>query len=91
MKDLLPESVQNRYTKASFDCLGFDEIRELGGLAFFDSLKIADVGWVDPKALKRHAQEMITLNPVIDHWQVQTAVSLEFWARESGAELSHPA
>jgi asparagine synthase (glutamine-hydrolysing) len=91
MKDLLPESVQNRHTKASFDCLGFGEIRELGGLAFFNGLKIAEAGWVDPDALKQHAREMIALNPVVDHWPVLTAMVLEFWARESGVELPHQA
>lgn len=84
---LLPESVRNRYTKAGFDRLTLDTIAELGGLAFFDSLKIADAGWVDPHALKQDAGEIMASSPVVDYWPVQTAMVLEFWARESGVEL----
>jgi asparagine synthase (glutamine-hydrolysing) len=90
-KDLLPESIGNRYTKASFDCTAFDEFRELGGLAFFDSMKIADAGWVYPDALKQDAGEIMASSPTVDHWPVETAIALEFWARESGVELPHQA
>jgi asparagine synthase (glutamine-hydrolysing) len=87
MKDLLPESVRNRLTKASFNCLGFEALRKLGGLAFFDGLKIAETGWVDPDALKQEAGEILASSPVVDYWPVLTAMVLEFWARESGVEL----
>jgi asparagine synthase (glutamine-hydrolysing) len=90
MKDLLPESVRNRFTKALFNCLTADALHGLGGLGFFDFLKIADAGWVEADALKQEAGKILRSSPVVDYWPVQIAMVLEFWARESGVELPLP-
>ena len=67
-----------------------DALHGLGGLGFFDFLKIADAGWVEADALKQEAGKILRSSPVVDYWPVQIAMVLEFWARESGVELPLP-
>jgi asparagine synthase (glutamine-hydrolysing) len=49
MGDLVPDIIRQRTTKAEFSEIVVGALRATGGRQFFDSLKIADLGWVDPR------------------------------------------
>ena len=58
MRNYLPETVLHRHTKAEFSEVFAEALRVQGGQHFFDSLSIADAGWVDEKEIKSMYQKL---------------------------------
>jgi len=52
MWDYLPETVLHRQTKAGFSRVFVRALKAQGGACLFDSLSIADAGWVDGEEIK---------------------------------------
>jgi asparagine synthase (glutamine-hydrolysing) len=53
LRDDLPADVAGRRSKADFGYVIVEALESLGGAQFFDSLRIAECGWVDGAALAR--------------------------------------
>jgi asparagine synthase (glutamine-hydrolysing) len=53
MREILPESVRQRRTKAEFSSTLVDELEAAGGEGLFASLVTGNVGWVDPNEARR--------------------------------------
>lgn len=57
----LPEIVRGRRDKAEFSDIFVDAIEQLGGRRFFEQLRTADAGWVDPAAALAHHDRLRAL------------------------------
>jgi asparagine synthase (glutamine-hydrolysing) len=52
MGDYLPKTVLHRHTKAEFSRVFVRALKVQGGVRLFDSLSVADAGWVDEREIK---------------------------------------
>lgn len=85
MRGILPESVRRRRTKGWFDHLFGEAMTAFGGMDFFNSLAIAERGWVATDKLQTMYQTTERwLNGDADSphrvWPLWMAYGLELWA-----------
>jgi asparagine synthase (glutamine-hydrolysing) len=59
MRGLLPESIWQRDTKASFSHVFVDVLSSHGGRRLFEELEIASLGWVDPASALVNYDRMV--------------------------------
>jgi asparagine synthase (glutamine-hydrolysing) len=91
---VLPESVLRRNDKAEFSSTFVESLKTLGGRAFFDHLRSAEVAWVDQTVTQRMYDEMIALYTQGRESYIPVAVALwsvaavELWLTQHHKERS---
>ncbi len=89
LRDLLPEKVRTRSTKADFSHLFADTFRALDAESALRSLDVAARGWVDGEAASELFRALLaeekagTLERSRRMWPLWNILSLEIWARTS--------
>ncbi|MDQ2650299.1 MAG: asparagine synthase-related protein [Actinomycetota bacterium] len=81
---LVPDVVRLRTDKAEFSYIFADELRAHGGAAAFDDLAIADLGWIDPSALRSAVTSVLAVppgQPARGVWMPWLALAIERWVR----------
>jgi asparagine synthase (glutamine-hydrolysing) len=82
---LLPDSVQQRRTKAEFSHMLMHGLKEvtaaLGGEAAFGSFDVVQRGWVEPEPLRKMYQERMH-DPESNLWPLWSVLELEMWSKE---------
>jgi asparagine synthase (glutamine-hydrolysing) len=85
MYGLLPETIQQRLTKAEFSHVFAEALHAQGGEQLFDSLVIASMGWVDGEQVQTAYREMAQLyargdERYIRHvWPLWFIFGIELW------------
>ena len=85
MHDYLPETVLHRHTKAEFSRVFVRALKLQGGERLFDSLSIADAGWVDEKEIKSMYRKLDQAESQTDDesydyvWPLWHVFGIELW------------
>jgi asparagine synthase (glutamine-hydrolysing) len=95
MRDLLPESIRQRPTKAEFSEVFVEALRTSGAAErkdFFHSLRIAAAGWVEPGQLRSMFDRMIHLHARGDEGYIAfvnplwASIAMEDWYARTFAQ-----
>jgi len=87
MKESLPLAVLNRKDKAEFSNLFVEQVKALGGIRLFDSMEIADAGWINETAVHSMYEQMENFSetgfkgPVTYVWSLWMIFGVELWRR----------
>jgi hypothetical protein len=85
MRDLLPETIRQRVTKADFAHVFAEALQAQGGEHLFDSLTIASMGWVNGERVREMYWELSQLYAAGDRryskyiWPLWLAYGIELW------------
>ncbi len=88
MQGLIPESVRTRRTKAEFSHLFPQAYEILNGESIFNSLAVAEMGWINQAEASRLYQEMLQLYATGDtrytaySWTLWMIFGVELWFRK---------
>jgi asparagine synthase (glutamine-hydrolysing) len=85
MKGLVPEKIRQRFTKADFSHAFADAFLSLGGERLFDSLTIANLGWINESQVRAMYRKMMhgysqgDVGYVSYVWRLWMIVGINLW------------
>ncbi|HVC43712.1 MAG TPA: asparagine synthase-related protein [Candidatus Binataceae bacterium] len=81
MRGMVPASVLARRDKADFSILFIQSLERMGGERLFDTMAIAEAGWIDRAEFIRTYRDRTANYLTTNIWPLWTTFSLELWYR----------